>query len=176
MKTFSPMAIYSKSNVYCMHDTSIVKAKSKYSSNNKCHCILVLRVVLAGNATGTAAKTGNSSPSKAPNNKHIIPADAISVNKQLGTGEFGIVQQGVWTNGSERIQVAIKCLCRERMQSNPMEFLKEAAIMHSIEHENIVRLYGVVLATDSLMLVTELAHLRSLLECLKDPGLRVSFL
>lgn len=62
------------------------------------------------------------------------------------------------------------------MQSNPMEFLKEAAIMHSIEHENIVRLYGVVLDTDSLMLVTELAHLRSLLECLKDSGLRVSFL
>ncbi|KAI8128580.1 Tyrosine-protein kinase PR2 [Lucilia cuprina] len=130
---------------------------------------------LSGTATGLASKT-SSSPSKAPNNKHIIPADAISVNKQLGTGEFGIVQQGVWTNGSERIQVAIKCLCRERMQSNPMEFLKEAAIMHSIEHENIVRLYGVVLATDSLMLVTELAHLRSLLECLKDPGLRVSFL
>ncbi|XP_054736937.1 activated Cdc42 kinase-like [Anastrepha obliqua] len=117
-----------------------------------------------------------SSPSKAPNNKHIIPADSITVNKQLGTGEFGIVQQGVWTNGTDRIQVAIKCLCRERMQSNPMEFLKEAAIMHSIEHENIVRLYGVVLASDSLMLVTELAHLRSLLECLKDPGLRISFL
>lgn len=77
---------------------------------------------------------------------------------------------------SLQIQVAIKCLCRERMQSNPMEFLKEAAIMHSIEHENIVRLYGVVLDTDSLMLVTELAHLRSLLECLKDSGLRVSFL
>lgn len=48
--------------------------------------------------------------------------------------------------------------------------------MHSIEHENIVRLYGVVLDTNSLMLVTELAHLRSLLECLKDSGLRVSFL
>nr|XP_017031433.1 activated Cdc42 kinase-like isoform X2 [Drosophila kikkawai] len=132
----------------------------------------------SGAAAGTslAVKNGASSPSKVPNNKHIIPADSISVNKQLGTGEFGIVQQGVWTNGSERIQVAIKCLCRERMQSNPMEFLKEAAIMHSIEHENIVRLYGVVLATDSLMLVTELAHLRSLLECLKDSGLRVSFL
>ncbi|XP_030372790.1 activated Cdc42 kinase-like isoform X1 [Scaptodrosophila lebanonensis] len=130
----------------------------------------------SSNASVSANKNGASSPSKVPNNKHIIPADSISVNKQLGTGEFGIVQQGVWTNGSERIQVAIKCLCRERMQSNPMEFLKEAAIMHSIEHENIVRLYGVVLATDSLMLVTELAHLRSLLECLKDSGLRVSFL
>ncbi|KAL5287489.1 hypothetical protein ACFFRR_008400 [Megaselia abdita] len=115
-------------------------------------------------------------PKNIPNNKHIIPADAISVNKQLGVGEFGIVQQGVWTNGNDRIQVAIKCLSRERMQSNPMEFLKEAIIMYAIEHENIVRLYGVVSAADTLMLVTELAHLRSLLECLKDPGLRVSFL
>ncbi|XP_041563675.1 activated Cdc42 kinase-like [Drosophila elegans] len=130
----------------------------------------------ASSGSSLVAKNGANSPGKVPNNKHIIPADSISVNKQLGTGEFGIVQQGVWSNGSERIQVAIKCLCRERMQSNPMEFLKEAAIMHSIEHENIVRLYGVVLATDSLMLVTELAHLRSLLECLKDSGLRVSFL
>lgn len=30
--------------------------------------------------------------------KHIIPAEAIIVNKELGVGEFGIVQQGVWTN------------------------------------------------------------------------------
>jgi len=50
-----------------------------------------------------AAKNGASSPGKVPNNKHIIPADSISVNKQLGTGEFGIVQQGVWSNGNERV-------------------------------------------------------------------------
>lgn len=53
-----------------------------------------------------------------------------------------------------QIQVAIKCLSRERMQSNPIEFLKEAAIMHSIDHEHIVRLYGVVLDTSALMLVS----------------------
>ncbi|ALC40800.1 PR2 [Drosophila busckii] len=57
-------------------------------------------------ATATASRNGgadgNSPGSKVPNNKHIIPADSISVNKQLGIGEFGIVQQGVWTNGSER--------------------------------------------------------------------------
>ncbi|XP_065218470.1 activated Cdc42 kinase-like isoform X2 [Planococcus citri] len=113
-------------------------------------------------------------PVRVPN-KHIIPADSILVNKELGTGEFGVVQQGVWTNEGERIQVAIKCLSRERMQSNPIEFLKEAAIMHSIDHEHIVRLYGVVLDTNALMLVTELAPLRSLLECLKEPSLRSSF-
>ncbi|KAF4528295.1 hypothetical protein B566_EDAN014970 [Ephemera danica] len=91
-------------------------------------------------------------PVKVPN-KHIIPAEAILVNKELGTGEFGVVQQGVWANDGER----------------------EAAIMHAIDHEHIVRLYGVVLDTCSLMLVTELAPLRSLLECLKEPSLRSSF-
>lgn len=116
----------------------------------------------------------NKPPVRVPN-KHIIPADSILVNKELGTGEFGVVQQGVWTNDGERIQVAIKCLSRERMQNNPIEFLKEAAIMHSIDHEHIVRLYGVVLDTNALMLVTELAPLRSLLECLKEPSLRTSF-
>jgi hypothetical protein len=41
-------------------------------------------------------------PVKVPN-KHIIPAEAIIVNKELGTGEFGVVQQGVWTNDGERV-------------------------------------------------------------------------
>lgn len=50
--------------------------------------------------------------------------------------------------------MAIKCLSEERMQKNHMEFLKEAAIMHTIDHENIVRLYGVVLETNALMLVS----------------------
>lgn len=45
---------------------------------------------------------GNSRPSRVPS-KHIIPADAILVNKELGVGEFGVVQQGVWTNDGERV-------------------------------------------------------------------------
>ncbi|KAJ3654313.1 hypothetical protein Zmor_013508 [Zophobas morio] len=109
--------------------------------------------------------------------KHIIPAASITINKELGMGEFGVVQQGVWCNEGERIQVAIKCLSRDRMQSNMVEFLKEASIMHNIDHPNIVRFFGVVLPNveGSLMLVTELAPLRSLLECLKEPSLRSSF-
>ncbi|XP_060517637.1 activated Cdc42 kinase-like isoform X2 [Cylas formicarius] len=117
--------------------------------------------------------------SKSPkvSSKHIIPAASITINKELGMGEFGVVQQGVWCNEGERIQVAIKCLSRDRMQSNMVEFLKEASIMHNIDHPNIVRFFGVVLPNieGSLMLVTELAPLRSLLECLKEPSLRSSF-
>lgn len=29
--------------------------------------------------------------------RQIIPAEAIHINKSLGEGEFGVVQQGVWT-------------------------------------------------------------------------------
>lgn len=67
-----------------------------------------------------------------------------------------------------QIQVAIKCLSRERMITNSMEFLKEAAIMYSIEHKSIVRLYGVVLHPDSLMLVCSLHY--------SNPGGNVSML
>lgn len=40
--------------------------------------------------------------------KHIIPAASITVNKELGMGEFGVVQQGVWCNEGERIQVLMR--------------------------------------------------------------------
>lgn len=45
-------------------------------------------------------------PARVPN-KHIIPADSITINKELGVGEFGVVQQGVWTNEGDR--VGLKC-------------------------------------------------------------------
>lgn len=57
-------------------------------------------------ASSTETLKMPSTPSKAPSNKHIIPAEAICVNKQLGVGEFGIVQQGVWTDGTERVSFA----------------------------------------------------------------------
>lgn len=48
-------------------------------------------------------------PVKVPN-KHIIPAEAIIVNKELGTGEFGVVQQGVWSNDGERVRLYLRRL------------------------------------------------------------------
>ena len=41
-------------------------------------------------------------------NQHIIPIEAISIHKELGAGEFGVVQQGVWTDDDQmRHQVRI---------------------------------------------------------------------
>lgn len=69
-------------------------------------------------------------------------------------------------------QVAIKSLSKERMQNSTVEFMKEYEIMQTIRHENIVTVFGVVLETSPIMIITELAPLRSLLECLKEPDLR----
>ena len=72
-------------------------------------------------------------------------------------------------------QVAVKSVGETRLQSGRADFLKEAAVLHALSHDHIVRLYGVVLSPAALMLVTELAPLRSLLECLRDTQLRHSF-
>ena len=105
--------------------------------------------------------------------QHIISADRISIYKEIGEGEFGIVQQGVLTDPNHVThQVAVKCLSKERMQNNTDEFMKEFHIMQSMDHPNIVRLFGAVLESTEIMLITELAPLRSLLECLKEPAMK----
>ncbi|KAL1494662.1 hypothetical protein ABEB36_010228 [Hypothenemus hampei] len=153
------------------HHNYLSKFKKMLTSKRQENNVAGANLLLNNDSALTVTKSPKVS------SKHIIPAASITINKELGMGEFGVVQQGVWCNEGERIQVAIKCLSRDRMQSNMVEFLKEASIMHNIDHPNIVRFFGVVLPNieGSLMLVTELAPLRSLLECLKEPSLRSSF-
>ena len=46
------------------------------------------------------------SPLHAKSSKHVIPRSAIVLCKALGAGEFGTVQQGVWTNDDgERVRI-----------------------------------------------------------------------
>uniref|UniRef100_A0A1I8A4B2 non-specific protein-tyrosine kinase n=1 Tax=Steinernema glaseri TaxID=37863 RepID=A0A1I8A4B2_9BILA len=110
--------------------------------------------------------------------QHVIPVERITLCKELGKGEFGSVFQASWncsSNGLENLQVAVKCVSSDKLMSNPASFLQEAAIMHKMRHENVVRLFGVVLETKSVMLVSELAPCGSLLECLNKQALRDSF-
>jgi serine/threonine protein kinase len=62
--------------------------------------------------------------------------------------------------------VAVKRILPEKLISQPSAFLQEAAIMTRMHNENVVRLFGVVLDTKAVMLVSELAPCGSLLECL----------
>ncbi|VDK27607.1 unnamed protein product [Anisakis simplex] len=51
------------------------------------------------------------------------------------------------------LKVAVKCVSSEKLLANPSNFLQEAAIMHKMRHECVVRLFGVVLDTKTVMLV-----------------------
>lgn len=37
--------------------------------------------------------------------KHIISIEDITINKELGMGQFGVVQQGTWSTGNQRVRI-----------------------------------------------------------------------
>lgn len=126
------------------------------------------------------SKAGHEPTKQTSSGGHIIPASSLDIlDRELGRGEFGKVMQGIWTNSEgQKIQVAIKCLSPEKVSidKHQQDFLKEAAIMYSLNHDHLVKLFGVVLDVDSsLMLVTEFAPLRSLAENIKQEALKASF-
>jgi hypothetical protein len=43
--------------------------------------------------------------------QHIISPDAIKICKELGSGEFGVVEQGVLNDGNRTHQVCFTQLC-----------------------------------------------------------------
>lgn len=116
-----------------------------------------------------------SAPFQRPPGSQLIPLEAVSVGRVLGEGEFGVVRQATWTTETgEKLQVIIKSLHRDCVHSEIHDFLKGAGLLQELEHEHIVRLYGVINDTENenLMLVTDIAPYRSLLECLKDATMR----
>ena len=53
-----------------------------------------------------------------------------------------------------QLQVAVKVLDLDRFPTKMDDFLKEAAIMNSLDHPDIVRLYGICVAPKCLRLVS----------------------
>lgn len=52
-----------------------------------------------------------------------------------------------------QVPVAVKCLSKDKVKSQLNDFVLEAKNMCSVDHGHIVQLYGVVLGSDTLMLV-----------------------
>ncbi|XP_065899838.1 uncharacterized protein [Dysidea avara] len=86
----------------------------------------------------------------------IISANTVKMSQQLGSGEFGVVHLGTWTDGSaDPIQVAAKVLHPKWSKSERVRFLREAAIMGQFKDNHIVRLYGVATKKDNTMIILE---------------------
>ncbi|XP_040205555.1 activated CDC42 kinase 1 isoform X2 [Rana temporaria] len=99
----------------------------------------------------------------------LISEKDISLFEKLGDGSFGVVRRGEWNTPSGKMfNVAVKCLKTDVLtQPDALDdFIREVNAMHSLDHVNLIRLYGVVL-THPMKMVTELAPLGSLLERLR---------
>ena len=79
-----------------------------------------------------------------------------SFSQRFGSGEFGTVHLGLWSNGSaDPVQVAVKTLNSQCSESDRVKFLREAAIMGQFEGDNIVRIHGVVTEVRDAIIVLE---------------------
>lgn len=81
-------------------------------------------------------------------------------SKVIGSGAFGEVSQGIWMpkNQNVKIPVAIKVLKNiNHCYSASKEFLDEAYIMASIDHPNLLKLLGVCMSSE-MMLITQLMY------------------
>ncbi|SPP75364.1 epidermal growth factor receptor isoform X1 [Drosophila guanche] len=87
----------------------------------------------------------------------------------LGMGAFGRVFKGVWVPEGEnvKIPVAIKELLKSSGAESSEEFLREAYIMASVEHGNLLKLLAVCMSSQ-MMLITQLMPLGCLLDYVRN--------
>ncbi|GBP05665.1 Epidermal growth factor receptor [Eumeta japonica] len=99
------------------------------------------------------------------------PDDCLACRsfKLVGMGAFGRVYKGVWVPEGEnvKIPVAIKELLKSTGAESSEEFLREAYIMASVEHPNLLKLLAVCM-TSQMMLITQLMPLGCLLDYVRN--------
>lgn len=139
----------------------VQKSQSKSGSRNRDSGVAV---------GGTGADEGCSSSSGGNGMPLtcLIHERDIDLGVKLGDGSFGVVRRGEWLRpNAPPMAVAVKVLKADNITQPGIieDFFKEVQAMHSLNHFNLIRLYGVVLS-QPMMMVTELAE-TSLLDTLR---------
>uniref|UniRef100_A0AAV2L7I0 Activated CDC42 kinase 1 n=1 Tax=Knipowitschia caucasica TaxID=637954 RepID=A0AAV2L7I0_KNICA len=117
---------------------------------------------------GASGGAGPSSSEGGASLTCLIREPELQLLERLGDGTFGVVRRGEWTAPNGRVlSVAVKCLKAGVLDSDGLDdFIREVNAMHSLNHQNLIRLHGIVL-TQPMKMVTELAPLGSLLDRLR---------
>ncbi|KJH50137.1 SH2 domain protein [Dictyocaulus viviparus] len=103
--------------------------------------------------------------------------EQIALGDVLGCGEFGLVYKGTLTVGlfTKPQEVAVKTLKSNSLTSDDrVTFLREANVMLKLQHRNVIRLYGVAVQKEPIMIVMEIASGGTLLHKVKKESLDVS--
>lgn len=93
--------------------------------------------------------------------KEINPDDLV-IKEILGSGQFGTVSKGIYNGKTE---VAVKTMKEGTMSES--DFIDEAKVMTKLQHENLVKLYGVCTTRKPLLIVTEFMKHGALLSFLR---------
>ncbi|XP_067422211.1 cytoplasmic tyrosine-protein kinase BMX [Emydura macquarii macquarii] len=94
-----------------------------------------------------------------------LKREEIVLLKELGSGQFGVVQLGKWKG---KYDVAIKMIKEGSMSED--DFIEEAHTMMKLSHPKLVKLYGVCTKTYPIYLVAEYMANGCLLSYLKNHG------
>uniref|UniRef100_A0A7M4ED69 Tyrosine-protein kinase n=1 Tax=Crocodylus porosus TaxID=8502 RepID=A0A7M4ED69_CROPO len=110
---------------------------------------------------------GNTIPSTASLGDGIweLKREEIILQKELGSGQFGMVQLGKWKG---KYDVAVKMIKEGSMSEDA--FIEEAQNMMKLNHPRLVKLYGVCTKTYPIYIVTEYMANGCLLSYLKSHG------
>ena len=74
--------------------------------------------------------------------------------EELGSGEFGVVTHGYWASSSnQQVEIAIKTLNTNASDKDRLRFLQEAAIMCQFDHQNVIKLNGVVTEAPAMIVL-----------------------
>ena len=103
------------------------------------------------------------------------PRDNIFYIRDLGQGQFGVVVQAEVKDiepGVQQSTVAIKVLKEGASVKMKREFFREATLMHTFDHPNILKLYGVCIDQEPLCMIFEFMELGDLNNFLRQnaPG------
>uniref|UniRef100_A0A7N5ZRQ9 Activated CDC42 kinase 1 n=1 Tax=Anabas testudineus TaxID=64144 RepID=A0A7N5ZRQ9_ANATE len=116
---------------------------------------------------GASSSQAPTSSEPGPSLTCLIRESELQLFERLGDGTFGVVRRGEWTGPNGRLSVAVKCLKAGVLDSDGLDdFIREVNAMHSLSHQNLIRLHGIVL-TQPMKMVAELAPLGSLLDRLR---------
>uniref|UniRef100_A0A8D0GU53 Tyrosine-protein kinase n=1 Tax=Sphenodon punctatus TaxID=8508 RepID=A0A8D0GU53_SPHPU len=118
----------------------------------------------------SVSTSANKVPSTASLGNGIweLKREDIVLLKELGSGQFGVVQMGKWKG---KYDVAVKMIKEGSMSED--EFIEEAQTMMKLNHPKLVKLYGVCTKTYPIYIVAEYMANGCLLSYLKNHGMEM---
>ncbi|VDM13191.1 unnamed protein product [Wuchereria bancrofti] len=97
----------------------------------------------------------------------LLEHDEIQLQRKLGEGAFGEVYLAQYVQMNKVTDVAVKTMREEASRQTRLKFMKEARIMRKFSHPNVVKIMGVMVYENPLMIIMELCPEGSMLSYLR---------